>query len=51
MIGADAPLLVYRSAHDHALLQVARQAGWRVERAEALDVGYCDKRRGLRCIH
>lgn len=37
MIGADAPLLVYGSAHDHALLEVARQSGWRVEHADALD--------------
>ena len=31
MVGADTPLLVHASCHDHPLLRIARQAGWRIE--------------------
>ena len=37
MIGADAPLLVYQSSRDHPLLLLARQSGWQVESADAVD--------------
>ncbi len=37
MDGADTPLLVYQSTHDHSLLHVARQSGWQVECIDVAD--------------
>ena len=37
--GVDPPLLAYALAHDHCLLAVARQAGWRVESTTTVDRG------------
>jgi HD-GYP domain-containing protein (c-di-GMP phosphodiesterase class II) len=34
MVGAETPLLVHASSHDHPLLRVARQAGWRIENTD-----------------
>ncbi len=52
MIGADAPLLVYQSAHDHPLLAVGASVGME---SRAVPMRWTrstlQRRSGLRCVH